>query len=248
MRLTVLGSGDAFGSGGRLQTCFHVSRHEQDFLIDCGATAMIAMNGLGLDPNRIGVIFVSHLHGDHFAGLVWFLLHADYVAKRSAPLDIVGPPGIEQRLAVAAEALFPGTWTKLRDYPVHFHEIGARVPFSIAGIDVTAYAVSHPSGAPSHALRIACDGRVIAFSGDTEWVEDLIEVADGADLYITECYGYEQPTRYHLTWRVIAGNLARLRAKRIMLTHMSQAMLERGCEAVSERVILGEDGLGLDVV
>ena len=47
------------------------------------------------------------LHGDHFAGLVWWLLHAHYVTQRTAPLTIAGPAGIAQRFAAAAEALFP---------------------------------------------------------------------------------------------------------------------------------------------
>ena len=108
MKLTVIGSGDAFGSGGRLQTCYHVADAENEFLIDCGATALIGFHKAGLDPNRVGTIFISHLHGDHFAGLVWWLLHALHVARRTAPLDIVGPQGIAERYRTAAEALFPG--------------------------------------------------------------------------------------------------------------------------------------------
>ena len=54
MRLTIVGSGDAFGSGGRLQTCFHVETAAGPFLIDCGATALIGFNRLGLDPNGVG--------------------------------------------------------------------------------------------------------------------------------------------------------------------------------------------------
>ncbi len=106
MKLTVIGSGDAFGSGGRLQTCYHVSAADKEFLIDCGATTLIGFNRLSLDPNRVGTIFISHLHGDHFSGLVWWLLHAQHVSRRTVPLDIVGPAGIEKRYLAAAEALF----------------------------------------------------------------------------------------------------------------------------------------------
>ena len=85
MKLTVLGCGDAFGSGGRLQTCYHVETAATRFLIDCGATALIGFNRFGLDPNAVETIFISHLHGDHFAGLVWWLIHAQHVAKRTRP-------------------------------------------------------------------------------------------------------------------------------------------------------------------
>ena len=105
MKLTMIGSGDAFGSGGRLQTCFHVETARGAFLIDCGATVMIGINRQKIDPNTIGTIYISHLHGDHFAGLVWFLMHAYYVSRRTEPLTIAGPVGIEERYVAATEAL-----------------------------------------------------------------------------------------------------------------------------------------------
>lgn len=107
MKLTVVGSGDAFGSGGRLQTCFHVATAGEEFLIDCGATSLIGMQRLGLDPQRVSSIFISHLHGDHFSGLVWWMIHSHHVTRRTHPLTITGPAGIEERFVTAAEALFP---------------------------------------------------------------------------------------------------------------------------------------------
>ena len=58
MKLTVVGCGDAFGSGGRLQTCYLVDAAAGRFLIDCGATALIGCNRLGIDPNSDP----DHLH------------------------------------------------------------------------------------------------------------------------------------------------------------------------------------------
>jgi ribonuclease BN (tRNA processing enzyme) len=68
VRVTVAGSGDAFGTGGRLQTCLHVRRQgvPEALLIDCGASALIGLRRFGLEPNDVGVVAVSHLHGDHF--------------------------------------------------------------------------------------------------------------------------------------------------------------------------------------
>ncbi|MCB1520550.1 MAG: MBL fold metallo-hydrolase [Hyphomicrobiaceae bacterium] len=245
MKVTVIGSGDAFGSGGRLQTCFHVATPDLEFLIDCGATAMIGFNGLGLDPNRVSIIFISHLHGDHYSGLVWWLLHARHVAQRTAPIEIVGPAGLEERYLIAAEALFPGATSPQDRFKVTFHELHAGEDFEISGITVKPFEVCHPSGAPSLALRLDIGSRRIGFSGDTEWVEELVDVADGADLYITECYGYETPTRYHMNWRVISENLDRLRAKRVLVTHMSRDMLDHAQSIADDRVVVSDDGLVL---
>lgn len=251
MQLTVIGSGDAFGSGGRLQTCFRVETSDTEFLIDCGATAMIGFNGLGLDSNRISTIFITHLHGDHFAGLVWWMLHAEHVARRDLPLDVVGPPGIAERYRAAADALFPGSGARQHRFPLKFHEIGAGVPLAVNGVEVLAFTVSHPSGAPSHALRFTVDGKVIAYSGDTEWVEALTEVARDADLYITECFGYDVAVPYHMRWtggeQSLERNLPRLTARHIMLTHMSNDMLRHAADLSSDRITVAEDGMILDV-
>lgn len=247
MKLTVVGCGDAFGSGGRLQTCYHVENGRETFLIDCGATAIIGLNRLGLDPNRVATILISHLHGDHFAGLVWWLLHAQHVAKRTAPLTVAGPPGLEARFVAAAESLFPGSTKVSRRFAMNFLEMRAGAPMALPVGLVTAYEVSHPSGAPSHALRIETGSRTLAFTGDTEWVEPLVDCGRGADLYIMECYAFDGPVRYHMSWQSIAPNLARIGARKVMLTHMNESMLACREKAAGPNIVLAEDGLVAEV-
>ena len=69
----------------------------------------------------------------------------------------------------------------------------------------------------------------------------------GADLYIMECYQFEGEPRFHMSWRKIAGELDRIGAKRVMLTHMAEPMLARRAEVSDPRIVLAEDGLVLDV-
>lgn len=269
MKITVLGSGDAFGSGGRLQTSFHVApgalRHEAPgalrhdtpddaddaFLIDCGVTALMGLERSGLDSDRVATIFITHLHGDHFGGLVWWLIHAQHVARRTRPLTIAGPPGIEARFRAAADALYPGAWGFQRQFTIAFVELLARSTRTVGGMEVTAFDVKHPSGAPSYALRFECGAgaarRSIAFSGDTEWVESLRDAARGTDLFITECYGWDTPARYHLSWSEIERELPSLEARRVLLTHMGPVMLAHRHEISHPRVAIAEDGMVLDV-
>ncbi len=247
MRLTVVGCGDAFGSGGRLQTCYYVETGDHRLLIDCGATAMIGLNRLDIDPNTIGTVLVSHLHGDHFAGLVWWLLHAQHIAKRTVPMTIAGPPGIEARFLAAAEVLFPGSTKVALKFPLAFVEMTAGGPLALPFGSVSAFEVSHPSGAPSHALRLVAGGRTLAFSGDTEWVEALLDCGRDADLMILECYALDGPVRYHMSWETIREHLPRIGAKRVLLTHMNARMLANRDKAAGPGIVLAEDGLTLDV-
>src|SRR5580692_7953287 len=114
MRLHLLGSSDACGSGGRYKTCSNLERREHgNLLIDCGASSILAIRKWGVDPNGISTILISHLHGDHFGGLPFFLLDAQLISRRIAPLLFAGPPGLRERLMIVMEAMFAGS-TKIQ--------------------------------------------------------------------------------------------------------------------------------------
>src|SRR5207244_4135422 len=103
-----LGSGDAFGSGGRFQTCIHVRSEAGAFLIDCGASSLVAMKRSDVESNDIGVVVLSHLHGDHFGGIPFLVLDGQF-SGRTSVLTIAGPIGTAQRVEAAMEVLFPGS-------------------------------------------------------------------------------------------------------------------------------------------
>src|SRR6476619_5574147 len=107
MRLTIVGSGDAFGSGGRFNTCFWLETAKATLLIDCGASSLVALKAHGLDHRRVDGIILSHLHGDHFGGLPLLLLDGQLLNRRARPLLIAGPPGTRARLDAALDVFFP---------------------------------------------------------------------------------------------------------------------------------------------
>ncbi|AWN40958.1 MBL fold metallo-hydrolase [Methylobacterium durans] len=244
MRLQILGCGDAFGSGGRFNTCFHVSGAGPGFLIDCGASSLIAMRRFGVDPNGIDAVLLTHLHGDHFGGLPWLILDGQLVSRRTKPLVIAGPVGTGARLSAAMEALFPGSSTAERAFTVEVVEIEAGRRSEVGGVAVTPFSVRHPSGAPSHGLRIEAGGKVLSYTGDTEWVEDLIPLGREADLLIAEGYTVERPVRFHLSWATLAARLPEIRPKRLVLTHMSPEMIAND---PAGRYIAAEDGMVLAI-
>jgi ribonuclease BN (tRNA processing enzyme) len=247
MRLTVVGSGDAFGSGGRFNTCFLLETAKGTLLVDCGASSLVALKAHGLDPDRIDGIVLSHLHGDHFGGLPFLLLDAQFLARRKRPLLIAGPPGTRTRLDALLEVFFPRSTANKWRFSWTVEEIDVGRPTDVLGHSVTTTEVRHFSGAPSTAIALSDGQKRFAYSGDTEWVEALTSVAAGADLFVIECYGYSGELTGHVTWKVLKARLPDLRARRIMVTHMNPSMLARVDEVRAAGALVAEDGLVIDI-
>ncbi len=236
--VTFLGSGDAVGSGGRFQTCILVTSSATRFLLDCGASSLIAMKRQGISPATIEAILVTHLHGDHFAGIPFFILDAQF-SRREVPLLIAGPPGVQARVRDAMEILFPRSSETVQRFSITYVELPASTPSQVGALRVTAEPVVHFCGAPPYALRIECGGRTIAYSGDTEWTETLVKVSAGADLFICEAYFFDKKMRFHLDYQSLLEQEGKLGYKRLVLTHMSDDMLRRLSEVRAE---FAEDG------
>ena len=243
VRLRFLGCGDAFGSGGRFQTSFLLEGGGEPVLIDCGATTLIALKRQGIDPGSIGWVVLSHLHGDHFAGLPWLIIDGQF-AKRTRPLMIAGPTGTEVRFNDMFEALYPGAPDAERPFDTSVVELPQREPHTLGPATVTSFEVVHTPASYPHALRIEYGGKRIAYSGDTEWTESLVEVADGADLFVCECNGFDKQVPGHLDYRTLLERRPQLGCRRLVLTHMSDEMLERVGELEIEAA---EDGMVVGV-
>jgi ribonuclease BN (tRNA processing enzyme) len=224
VRVRFLGSGDAFASGGRFQACLHLEGGPEPLLLDCGATALVALKRARIDPASIGWVALTHLHGDHFAGLPWLILDGQF-AKRTTPLAIAGPAGVRERIEWTFEALYPGATGVERSFDTRFIEYAERTPCELGPALITPFEVRHQSGAPSYALRVEYTGKVIAYSGDTEWTDALLEVADGADLFVCECNFFDTKAPGHLDYRTLVENRPQLACERIVITHMSEQML-----------------------
>jgi ribonuclease BN (tRNA processing enzyme) len=227
IEICFLGSGDAFGSGGRLQSCILVRTATQKLLIDCGASALTSMARFGVDPNEIDLIVISHLHGDHYAGIPFLINGSQLMFKRERPLGILGPPGMQQMLIRAMDALFPGSSGRETRFAVNISEFEAGREIAAGDVKVTPFRNYHPQVDNSFALRVAAGGRTVAYSSDTEWTDSLLNAARDADIFIAEAYFYEKKVKGHMDFQTLIGNFAKTGARRLVLTHMGKDMLAR---------------------
>jgi len=247
MKVTFVGCGDAFGSGGRGHTCMRIDGANGVLTVDFGATALLGWNRMGYSTNDIDFVALTHLHGDHFGGLPFLLLEAQYVVGRRKPLVIAGPPGTTARVHALCEALFPGMTANRWKYDWSILEVepGARTTWR--DITIASCEMPHPSGAPSTGLRISAGGKLLACTGDTAWTEAILELAADADLLVTECYSGHAPAPHHVDWPTLRDNLPRLEARRIAVTHLGRSALPVQQEMRDAGLIVAEDGASIDL-
>jgi ribonuclease BN (tRNA processing enzyme) len=229
--LTFVGTGDAFGSGGRMNTCILVDAPGIRFAIDFGATSVNALKALGIAHDSIDAILLTHLHGDHAGGIPTLMMDAMLGTRRARPLTIAGPPGTAAHLPKVFDALFPGGSVLEPKFPLDVIDMAMLTPHHILGLKVTTYPAIHTPETVPTSIRIEVAGKVIAYTGDTAWTEHLPTLADGSDLLIAECYFHAKPVPFHLNYPVIREHRRELKTRRLILTHMGPEML-----AMADRV------------
>ncbi len=218
-RLTILGSGDAFGGCG----CNAAYLVHDRVLVDCGAPVQALLPRAGLSVSTIDVVLLTHFHADHTYMLPMLLGARAFADEARTGLAIAGPPGTreyvrrlvrtgygEHLVSLIDERLQP-RWVVLQD--------GASAV--IAGFRVGAQAVVHSTG-PSLAYTVQREaGAVIGFSGDSSLCAGLRRTIAACDVMVCECSGWDAPTEGGHLWR---GDLEMLvaahPATRFVLSHL----------------------------
>jgi ribonuclease BN (tRNA processing enzyme) len=241
-RVRFIGSGDSFASGGRFQTCILVESDGYQFLIDCGATSLVALKRAGVDPSSIDAVLLTHFHGDHCGGVPYLILDGQF-AKRERPLVIAGPPRVRERITAVFEAALPTSSRTEQRFEVTYVDLGEKGS-RIGPLEVVALPVAHLAETAPHGLRVRVDDRVVAYTGDTEWCEALPRLADAADLFIAEAYSFEKRIPQHLSHATLLAHRDDLHAKRIVLTHAGVETLAHREQLAWELV---DDGTEIDL-
>ena len=213
MRITALGSGDAFCSAGRGHTCWLVDDAHGTFAVDFGATAMAAIKRLGRDPGELQSIHFTHLHGDHTAGWPFLLVDAVYRLPRTRPLLVTGPPGTGARLHALWAACYASAAERPLPFALTVRELQPSDRVELLGRTLVAYAARHMTP-PDVALSLRIGA--LAFSGDTAEIAEGL--CDGAVALCAECTYAGESSDRHLGWETLRRKLPEV--PRILLAHL----------------------------
>jgi ribonuclease BN (tRNA processing enzyme) len=244
VRVTFLGTGDAFSTAGRHQAAYLVEGGGTTFLLDCGSATLTSLKRHNITAAGIDLIILSHLHGDHFAGLPYLFLEYTYEQPRRRPLRIAGPPGTEERVWALFRATYKELAAKPLPFALEFAEMTPQVPVAFGAVHVDPFRVPHQEQEISLALRVAVAGRTLLYSGDTGWTEELVTRSQGTDLFICECCFFATRVPFHLDYPRLAEHRARFGAKRMILTHLGREVLAHRSEVEIE---LASEGLSVEL-
>ncbi len=230
LTITCVGTGDAFHTGGRLHSCFHFNSGDNHVLLDCGSSSPAGFFRTGIAADHVDVVIVSHLHGDHFGGIPYLLLAGKYLHRRTRPLLCVGPEGLQQRVEQALNALYPGVLEDGLGFDLNYQVPDQAAVLEVRDMRIRCLPVVHGGGAQALGIRVETDGRIISYSGDSEWNDNLPLLAQGSDLFICECFSYDQAVPGHLDYLTLLRQQARLSTQRLVLTHPGPQLLARADE------------------
>jgi ribonuclease BN (tRNA processing enzyme) len=255
VRLTVVGSSDAFNSVGRSHSCYLIEAHDfGPIMIDFGATALMGLRRAGREPTEIRGWAITHVHGDHLSGFPFLLIDGMFNMRRHAPLEVVGPVRCRQKIDEYLETSYAEVVPFPRPFEMNVVEIAPGEEAKLAGATILGFPAEHmsPPDRPLSLRVIAPDGRYVTFSGDTEMNDALLEAAVGAELLVAECTGMKPPIGRHCSWVEWAAVLPEVRAKRVLFSHLDEEVRRRAPELVAGApvgppIAFADDGLVLEI-
>jgi ribonuclease BN (tRNA processing enzyme) len=217
MKLTILGSGTNVHP--RRAAAGYLVQTDRPFLLDLGPRTLMNLLKTGVDRHQIRHILFSHYHADHVSDFITFFFdaayHSRYVRTR-APLTLIGPPGTT-RLFRSILGTFPSFTAAA--FSITLREVTTR-PFRIGRTRIIPRPVLHSRGLPCLGYRIEYGGRVLAYSGDSQYCRSVIRLCRQADVAVLDCsFPADRPGPGHMHAGE-CGQVAReAGVRRLILSH-----------------------------
>lgn len=216
MRVTVIGCSGSFPGPESPASSYLIEAEGFALILDLGNGSLGPLQRYR-SLYRIDAVCLSHLHADHCLDLCPYWVARTYRPQGVPPrIPVHGPAGTAERMARAYDLDPEPGMKETFDF-----ETLRRGPYDIGPFRVTTALMNHPIEA--YGFRIEHDGRVLAYSGDTGESDDLVQLAEGADLFLCEASFLDKPslpTGLHLTARQAGEHAARAEVGRLVLTHL----------------------------
>jgi ribonuclease Z len=271
LRVTLLGTGIPDPKPDRYGSSTLVEAGDEKFVFDCGRGALQRISETGTPLKEANKLFLTHLHSDHTVGIPDLWLTPWIFGRWEAPFRVWGPPGtlkmmkgLEQAFEFdlqirPAHDVLPAAGAKIAAT-----EIREGVVYEQAGVKITAFEVDHRPVTPSYGYRIDYQGRAVVLSGDTNFSENLIRYAQGADLLIHNVGAarpedlqvserYRRIMALHISPERAAEVFARVAPKLAVYTHMvlfrvdKDEVVRRTRNVYTGALEIGEDLMTFDV-
>ncbi|MYE13675.1 MAG: MBL fold metallo-hydrolase [Gammaproteobacteria bacterium] len=195
LHVFVCGSASPLPAPGRAQACIAIVAGDDLFLVDAGSgSAQVTMLGR-LPVASMRAIFLTHYHSDHIGAIGDHNINS-WAAGRSAPLQVVGPEGVEEVVAgfnraFAMDAAYRTEHHGMALMPPELGVLAARtiepgLVHDEDGLRIRAFAVDHAPVAPAFGYRFDYRGRSVVVTGDTVVVPSLVAAAEDVDLLLTD--------------------------------------------------------------
>lgn len=222
--VTVLGSGTCVPSLERSSCSVLVETAGLKWLIDTGAGTLRRLLEAGTTIFDLSYLLYSHLHPDHTADLVPLLFGTKFPdGGRTSPLTAVAGRGFADFFK-RLQGVY-GKWIDLGPdlFRIIEMDIGGRDHVRLDGVDIHTAPMAHSP--QSVAFRLTSPGgKILVYSGDTDYDERLIDLAAEADLLICEsAFPESRKEKGHLTPALAGSMAARAGVRRLMLTHFYPA-------------------------
>lgn len=229
-----------------MHTCMEIRHNQSHFLVDCGAGSFSAlMREQETLPGLDGML-LTHFHGDHMGGISYILMYYLFVRRLEKPFEIWTPKGGKGVIKNLSESLYPGLGLNLVSQEnLSFHEFEDLPNFEAFGVQIKPEKVIHAPNSRPHGFRIDLGAHTLAFSGDTEWTDNLIELSAESDLFVCECNNDKTQKPGHIHHDLLVEKATFLSSKKVILNHLGPDMLLK--DSKDSPFEFSYDGLKIDL-
>lgn len=242
VKLTFLGTANAFGHDGRLFSCYLLRGHHT-ILIDAGPALFSALKGNDLSINDIDAIVLSHLHPDHYLGLPQIVLEDYYVIKRKTKIPVYGPEGTKEIINEITRVLYTKEVFNHVNDLFDFIEFKENETRELPGGKINTFTAQHSGNARMQVIYF--EGKTIGYTGDTAYVKESYNELLKSDIVITEASSSGFSIPEHMTLEQIQ-ELDIPEKCRVYLTHVGQSVVDKSTE-IKHPIYLAEDNMTITV-